>query len=348
MAANLEAILENIRIESGSPAVAGIVVSQIEVIALEVVGLRLEGDIAPVTVNDRFHIGSNTKAWTATAGAGLVNQNLINWDSKASEVLGDPVLEEYETITLEMLFRHEAGIPPYTEEEHYENLPEFEGSPTDQRIAFAQWVLSNDQPINEPGSDMSYSNAGYGIAAAMLEKASDRTWEAMILEDICGPLGIEVGFGWPLLSGSDQPTGHSYGSEGAKPNGPDDEFDLPAIIAPAGDLSCSMPEYGGFLQENLRVLHGGDTILPRNLMMRLHNDGEPGVGMGWGVQPAGGAGLSSAHVGGAGTFTCIVAVSHTQDLAIALSVNAGSEEDESFEGALRLGFKAIADEYGAE
>ena len=41
MAANLEAILENIRIESGSPAVAGIVVSHSEVIALEAVGLRL-------------------------------------------------------------------------------------------------------------------------------------------------------------------------------------------------------------------------------------------------------------------------------------------------------------------
>lgn len=345
MKSNLKAILEQIRSESGSPAAAGIIVNQNETIALEVVGLRLAGDMTPVTISDRFHIGSNTKAWTATVGANLVNEGVISWDALPVEVLDQPVLAEYEEITLEMLLRHEAGIPPYTEEEHYENLPEFDGSPTDQRIEFSKWLLSNEKPVNKPGSEMSYSNAGYGIAAALMEKAAGRTWEAMILEDICEPLGIGVGFGWPILSGSDQPTGHSYGAGGAKPHGPDDEFDLPAIIAPAGDLSCSMPDYGQFLQENLKALHGGQTKLPRKLMMHLHNDGKPGVGMGWGVQPAGDAGLSSAHVGGAGTFTCIVAVSHAQDLAVALAVNAGSEKDDSFEGALRTGFKAIIHEY---
>lgn len=345
MKANLETILENIRVESGSPAAAGIIMSQSEVIALEVVGLRLAGEMTPVTINDRFHIGSNTKAWTATVGANLVNEDVISWDAHPREVFDQPVISEYEEITFEMLLRHEAGIPPYTEEEHYENLPEFDGSPTDQRIEFSKWILSNEKPVNEPGSEMSYSNAGYGIAAAMMEQAAGRTWEAMILEEICEPLEISVGFGWPLLGGTDQPAGHTYSDGAAKPQEPDEEFDLPAIIAPAGDLSCSMLDYGKFLQENLKALHGGDTKLPRNLMMHMHNDGEPGVGMGWGVQPAGDAGLSSAHVGGAGTFTCIAAVSHSQDLAVALAVNAGSEDDDSFEGALRTGFKAMIHEY---
>ena len=79
MKANLETILENIRVESGSPAAAGIILSQSEVIALEIVGLRLAGEITPATLNDRFHIGSNTKASTATVGANLVNEDVISW-----------------------------------------------------------------------------------------------------------------------------------------------------------------------------------------------------------------------------------------------------------------------------
>ena len=146
----------------------------------------------------------------------------------------------------------------------------------------------------------------------------------------------QSGFGWPLLGGMDQPAGHTYSDGVAIPQEPDDEFDLPAIIAPAGDLSCSMLDYRKFLQENLKALHGGDTKLRRNLMMHMHNDGEPGVGMGWGVQPAGDASLSSAHVGGAGTFTCIAAVSHSQDLTVALAVNAGSLEFEKLSPRLLL------------
>lgn len=113
-------------------------------IALEVVGLRLASEMTPVTVNDRFHIGSNTKAWTATVGANLVNEDGISWDALPREVFDQPVLPEYEEFTFEMLLRHEAGIPPHTEEEHYENLPEFDGSPTDQRIEFSKWLLSNE------------------------------------------------------------------------------------------------------------------------------------------------------------------------------------------------------------
>ena len=338
-------ILEHLAMESGAPASAAVVVSQSEVIAQGIFGLRHAEQDAPAMIGDRFHIGSNTKAWTATVGANLVSENVINWDTRLSEVFGQPVLADYETITLEMLLRHKAGIPPYTEEEHYQKLPDFGGNSTDQRIAFAEWLLLNHKPVDEPGSEMSYSNAGYGIAAAMMEKASGRSWEGMIVEEIGKPLAIMVGFGWPNSSGGDQPTGHMYKDGAIVPHGSDTEYDLPAIIAPAGDLNCSMPDYGRFLQENLRALHGGETILPVDLMLRMHNNGEPGSGMGWGVQPVGDAGLFSAHVGGAGTFICIAAISHAHDVALAIAVNAGSEGDEPVEAATKTGFKAMLDEF---
>lgn len=59
-------ILERACQESGSPSAAGILVSQDSVLALGAVGMRRNGADTPVTVNDKYHTGSNAKAMTAT------------------------------------------------------------------------------------------------------------------------------------------------------------------------------------------------------------------------------------------------------------------------------------------
>jgi hypothetical protein len=54
--------------------------------------------------------------------------------------------------------------------------------------------------------------------------------------------------------------------------------------------------------------------------------GKP-VGAGWGVQTLAGQTVS-AHVGGAGTFVAVGAVSHERDLAVGIAANAGQEATE--------------------
>jgi hypothetical protein len=94
-------------------------------------------------------------------------------------------------------------------------------------------------------------------------------------------------------------------------------------------VHLSLPDYGRFLQLNLRALQGEDGFLPADAVRRLHTSLVAGTpfGAGWGVQTLAGQTVS-AHVGGAGTFIAVGAVSHERDLAVGIAANAGQEATE--------------------
>ena len=62
----LDDVLEPLRAKHGLPALAGAVVSKGQIVTAAAVGARLLNSGKKVTVNDRFHLGSDTKAMTAT------------------------------------------------------------------------------------------------------------------------------------------------------------------------------------------------------------------------------------------------------------------------------------------
>ncbi len=342
--ATLQCILQEICATSAAPGGAAIVVAHDTVIAQSVTGTRRLHSGVPIEMADRFHIGSNSKAWTATICGALVDRQQLSWQTTPLDVFPDlraGIHPEFAEITLEMLLRHMAAIPPYTESEHLEDLPELNGAPAEQRLAFTKWLLQERQPTHRPGTEMAYSNAGYCVAAAMAETATGSSWEQLIQEIVSAPLGINTGVGWPAAADAAQPWGHRVHGGQAHPHPPDDDYQLPPFIAPAGDINISMPDYGRFLQMNLQALQGQETLLPGTLLRTLHNDGEAGIGLGWGVQSFGELGLFSVHSGSAGTFLCMAAVAHDRDRAVAVAVNGGSETDAAFDQAVIAGFKQI-------
>jgi D-alanyl-D-alanine carboxypeptidase len=348
MSEHLLELLESTCKRAGAPAASGIVVSQDAVVAQGAVGVRRLGDDTPVTVYDKFHIGSCGKAMTATICAVLVHRGLMRWSITPLEVF--PELEghvhpQFEKITLEMLLRHTAGIPPYTRDEHFEDLPPLEGSAREQRTTFARWLLTERAPVSEPGTGCcgAYSNAGYAIAAALAEASSGASWQELLRDFLAQPLGIEVGTGWPALQDPEQPWGHWFKDGNLVPHPPDDDYTLHPFMAPAGDVHLSMPDYGCFLQMHLRALQGKNTLLPAELLRHLHNHGRPGVGLGWGVGTSKNRkiGVVSNHMGGGGTFVCVAGISHSRDRAVAMATNAGDEANESVEKAVAVGFKEM-------
>ena len=68
------------------PALAAAVVQDGKVIASGAVGTRRAGTDIPVTIKDRFHLGSDTKAMTALLAAMLVEEGKLRWDSTVAEV----------------------------------------------------------------------------------------------------------------------------------------------------------------------------------------------------------------------------------------------------------------------
>lgn len=68
------------------PALAAAAVQDGNIIAAGAVGTRRVGTDIPVTLNDRFHLGSDTKAMTALLAAMLVEEGKLHWDSTLADV----------------------------------------------------------------------------------------------------------------------------------------------------------------------------------------------------------------------------------------------------------------------
>lgn len=345
--AAVDSVLRDARERYALPAMAAAVVRADTVLAVSVVGVRRAGQPARVQKDDRFHIGSNTKAMTATLMALLVEEGVLAWDTTVGDVFAeyaDSTAAAYRDVTLQMLLSHQAGVPPFTAGFEFWPLPPFEGSPQKQREAFARWLLRQG-PVHEPDTTFLYSNAGYALATAMAEKATGEPWEAMLRKRLLRPLGIGGVVGWPARADSTQPWGHWTRGGALSPHPPGDAYRLESFVAPAGDLSMSIGDYADFLQLHLRGLRGEETaVLDSTALRYLHvpqaamGDGADGgsYALGWVVRNLNGV-LASSHAGSAGTFYALAAVQPARDLAAVVFANAGNEAAAAASGeALRL------------
>ncbi|MFL5093395.1 MAG: serine hydrolase, partial [Xanthobacteraceae bacterium] len=90
-AQSLDAQIEPVRVKYGLPALAAAVVKKGEIVAAGAVGVRVYGTNIGVTIDDRFHLGSDTKAMTATLAGIFVDGGKLRWTSTIGEVLGADV-----------------------------------------------------------------------------------------------------------------------------------------------------------------------------------------------------------------------------------------------------------------
>ena len=85
-----------------------------KVVAFGAVGTRKVNVSLPVTVNDRFHLGSDTKAMTALLAAMFVEQDKLRWDATVAEIfpeLATAMAPGLQRVTLVQLLSHTSGIP---------------------------------------------------------------------------------------------------------------------------------------------------------------------------------------------------------------------------------------------
>ncbi len=312
-----------------------------------VAGVRRKGGKDAVTLSDRWHLGSNTKAMTATMIGLLVQDGILSEDATPLQLLPElqgRIAPEYQGITLTQLLQHRAGIQPYTAGPEFEPLPDFAGDARAQRHAFAEHVLCS-KPGGKVGEFL-YSNAGYAIAAALAEAASASTFEDLMQDRLLAPLGIEARWGWPALE-PDQPWGHGPGLFGLQVHEDLEGYKLDDFVAPAGNLSMSIGDYSVFVQSHLRGLQGlapldkaGQPLaasedmngLNSALIKQLHEpDGN--YSFGWGEIELEGRQVSM-HEGSAGTFDALTIIEPASDTAVVVLCNAGGDKVSSAVGEL--------------
>jgi len=244
--------LQEIRDKYNLPALAVLVVKDGVAVERAAVGIRKLGETNAVTTNDLFHIGSCTKSMTATLAAMLVEDGKLNWTTRITDVFPEfkgKIDERYESVTLEQLLMHRSGLPEHPPEAAWSRAWEQHGTPVQQRYEFIQAVL-REKPEADPGTKYIYSNQGYAIAGAMLEKLANKPWEDLIRERLFTPLHMQsAGFGPPYTKErTNQPWGHKYND--ARTLIPTNK-DNPPAIAPAGRVHCSLDDLSRFLMLHL-------------------------------------------------------------------------------------------------
>jgi D-alanyl-D-alanine carboxypeptidase len=266
--------LEAMRAEHKLPALAAAVWRDGKLLELEAVGLRKADDPASkVTTKDYWHLGSNTKAMTATLIAIYVDRGALKWTDTVGKLL-KKVDPGFAAVTLDQLLRHEGGAPGEPPDALWKQLWADADKP-DARAKFVQGILAMP-PAQKPGTFV-YSNAGYMIAGAMLEKVTGKRWEQLMRDELFAKLDMKsCGFGAPGRKDViDQPWGHDAGGT---PIAPGPAADNPPGLGPAGTVHCSLEDYGKFL-----ALHstGQPTLVTPETMQHLHTARNMGYAGGW-------------------------------------------------------------------
>ncbi len=132
-----------------------------------------------------FAIASMTKQFTAVCMLQLVQQGKVS--------LGDDIrkyLPEYNThgrtITIENLLTHTNGIPNVTMAPGFERMEVFEPSQED-----IMGSVIKDPLLFEPGSDWSYNDVGYSLAAFIIQRVSGMPMSDYLQRNIFQPLGMK-------------------------------------------------------------------------------------------------------------------------------------------------------------
>ena len=244
--------LETIRLKYKLPALGGAIVTSSGLKALAVVGVRKQGDATLATIADQWHLGSDTKAITATLIARLIETGKLKWQTKLGDVFPDIGLDAVKSaITLRELITHRAGLPANARwSEISPSLP----LPEQRRAAIAQ--VARIGLVASPGTKFEYSNWGFVLAGAMAEAVTQTSYEQLLRQNVSGPLHMEsVGYGWAGSAGKvDQPWGHRR--EGSPVQG-----DNPLVMVPAGGVNCSLEDWSKFVADQLCGAEGKPALL---------------------------------------------------------------------------------------
>src|SRR5688500_5478671 len=111
---NVDAILQAILGRGGERfGMVAAVLRGERIIAQGAAGVRKRGTAEHITIADRFHLGSCTKAMTATLVAMLVEEGKLNWTTTLDELFADilkPMHPAWEKVTVRQVLAHRAGL----------------------------------------------------------------------------------------------------------------------------------------------------------------------------------------------------------------------------------------------
>lgn len=227
-------------------------------------GLAIRSDSVPNTADTVFSTGSITKQFTAAGIMKLEMMEKMNTRDFLSRYF-DNVPEDKKDITLHHLLTHTSGVVGGVGDDYEKAL----------RDETVRKVL--DKPLQfKPGEEFSYSNAGYSILAAVIEKVSGQPYEEFMHSKIFKPAGMAF-TGYRIPEWTKKAVAHWY--VGGKDNGTPLEKSYPYwnLLGNGGILSTTMDMY----RWHLALL--GNKVLSDEAKKKMFTPFLNDYGYGWDI-----------------------------------------------------------------
>ena len=295
------------------------------------------------TLDDRFHLGSNTKAMTAFIIAKYVEKGKLKWTTRFFDIFPEwkeNSKPEYANINLQDLLSHRAGIQPFQGENDPE-IPDFKGTNQEKREQFGRFVLTLEPVFPDEQNPFIYSNAGYTLATLMLEKKTGKSWEQLVDKVFNKDLKLNVKFSWPENQKQKDTWGHSYENGKLIPIPSTVDYHLD-YTEPAGDINIKLKDYIKFIQLNLQGLNGENNYLSADTYKFIHK-GIENYSIGWFNIYENGKELST-HSGTAGTYYSIVQIDRINGKAYIIFTNSFNQDTQQ---GVRLLMRKLKENYGS-
>jgi CubicO group peptidase (beta-lactamase class C family) len=256
--AEFAAAFDQERVELGAPAAAVALIEHGKVTFAHGFGMRDPEAGLPAHARTLFRIGSTTKVLTATLVLQQIAKGKLDLAAKVKDV--EPALAidgpELDALTVRHLLTHSSGLFDYGPVASPASL---QGDDAMAKFLTSAEYRANEYFMDPPGSMWNYSNPNFYIAGLMAERASGRSYRAMLTDDLLIPLGMTRTFLLPseVLAAGDYAIGKS--TDAGKPwiIRPDTYDD--GWVRPAGFAFSSVLDFAKFVEF---LYAGNPAVLP--------------------------------------------------------------------------------------
>ena len=169
-------------------AVLGVIIDG-ELAFVKAAGVREKTNNAPATPETVFRIASMTKSFTAMAILKLRDEGKISLEDPVSKYVPELANLSYPTsdsqaLNIRHLLTHSEGFP--------EDNPWGDRQLHQPDKTMREWMRTGIPFSTSPGTTFEYSNYGFAILGQIVAKASGRTYEDYVRENILRPLGMNA------------------------------------------------------------------------------------------------------------------------------------------------------------
>ena len=280
---------------------------------------------------------------TAFLIAKYVEKGKLKWTTKFFDIFPDwkeNFKVDYYNITLQDLLSHRAKIQAF-QGDNDPIIPYFKGTKQEKRKQFGKFVLTLNPVEKDTIHQFNYSNAGYTLAALMLKKITQKSWEQLVEKVFNKDLKMNVQFSWTENQKVKDTRGHSFENDKLIPVPSNTDYHLD-FTEPAGDINIKFKDYSKFIQLNLKGINGHNNYLTAKTYQFIHK-GIENYALGWYNIYENGKELST-HSGTAGTYYTIVNIDRVNGKAYIIFTNSFNADTQQ---GVRLLMRKLKENYGS-